>query len=85
MLMFLYTILDRVAEDTAPVFESKNDATALRAVSKMFSDPDVTENPSDFDVLCVGEVEHEPFKITTFDPPRRLAKIPSTVSKEVDL
>lgn len=83
MLMFLYTVLDRVANDTAPVFESKNDATALRAVSSMFANPDVTENINDFDVLCVGSVEHEPFKLTPYDVPRRLEKIPvQVITKE---
>lgn len=76
MLMYLYTILDRVANDTAPVFESKNDSTALRSVAQMFENPDVPENPSDYDVLCVGIVEHEPFKLTVLDQPRRLEKIP---------
>lgn len=73
--MYLYTVLDRVAQDTAPVFESKNDGTALRSVAQLFSDPGVNGSPDDYAVMCVAMVEHEPFKLTPFETPRILERI----------
>lgn len=80
MIMFLYSILDRVACDTSPVFEAKNDAVAIRSVQQLLADPESgVSNVMDYDLLCVGSVEHEPFKLIAYDVPRVLS-VPAAVS-----
>jgi len=54
--MKLYTIYDNVAESTGPLFEAKNDEVAKRKVIQMM--PEVAI-PSDYELFCVGEINHE--------------------------
>lgn len=72
MVMSLYCLRDRVACDTAPVFESKNDGTALRAVMSLFKEPGAPP-ATDMELLHVGTVSHEdPFLLTVVNPPRSI-------------
>lgn len=69
MLMFLYSIFDKVAQEGGPVFESKNDLTAARAF-RMSVPPN--SNPNEFSLLCIGTVSHDPVKLTAFETPREV-------------
>lgn len=69
MLMFIYTIYDKIAQESGPIFESKNDLTAARAFHGTIPP---TTNKSEFSLLCVGSVSHEPVKIIAFETPREI-------------
>lgn len=69
MLMFLYAIYDKLAQECGPVFEAKNDLTAARGFFQ--SIPPVAK-ASEFSLLCVGSFSHDPVKITGFEIPREV-------------
>lgn len=47
----LYTIYDKVAQETGPLFEAKSDAVASRSARNLLSD---VASPDDFKLLRVG-------------------------------
>ena len=56
MLVNIYTIYDKVACESGPIFQAKNDTVALRCfMSLMKETPSV--NPTDYDVYCLGEFD----------------------------
>lgn len=56
MKAFMYTIYDKVACESGPVFEAKNDAVAIRHFSMVMTKcPDTTE----FQLLKVAEIDHD--------------------------
>lgn len=57
MMMFVYTVLDVLAEQYLPVFESRNHATALKSYGKMLSDAKL--DPSDYKLFCLGTFQHD--------------------------
>ena len=69
MLMFLYVIYDKIAQEAGPVFESKNDLTAARGFRLGIP---ANANPSEFSLLCIGSISHDPVKITGFETPREV-------------
>ena len=78
--MFLYCVRDRVAQDTASIFESKNDGTDLRSVAQLFSDPKAPDS-ADYELLVLGSIEHEdPVSIELYTPPR-VINIPRNVQQ----
>ena len=56
MKVNIYTIYDKVACESGPIFQAKNDGVALRCfMSLMKETPNVV--PSDYDVYCLGEFD----------------------------
>ena len=71
MIMFLYTINDKVAQDTGPVFEAKNDGVAARNFRAMIEKQAI--DASEYKLLCLGSVSHEdPIKIESYEVPREV-------------
>jgi hypothetical protein len=54
----LYVIYDRVAEESGPIFEAKNDLVADRNFKKLLSEHK-TELSNDFKLLRIGTFDHE--------------------------
>lgn len=63
--MSLYCIYDRVAEESGPIFEAKNDMMALR----MYNGVNLPGQPDDFQLLRLGEYHHSPVKIVPLKSP----------------
>ena len=58
MKVNIYTIYDKVACESGPVFQAKNDGVALRCFMSLIKDtPSI--NPTDYDVYCLGEFDTE--------------------------
>ena len=56
MKVNIYTIYDKVACESGPIFQAKNDTVALRCFMSLMKDtPNVV--PSDYDVYCLGEFD----------------------------
>lgn len=64
MISKLYVIQDRVAEESGPIFESKNDAVAHRNFTKIIQ---TSTNPDDFKLIHVGEIDHDTNVITQLE------------------
>lgn len=67
--MNLYVIFDRVAEESGPVFEAKNDGTASRAARDLV----VTAkgaSPIEFQLLMLGTIDHEKNVINALPAPQ---------------
>lgn len=56
MINQLYVIYDRVAMESGPVFEAKNDGVALRNFQKFMEGKPY---PDDFVLMHTGEIDHE--------------------------
>lgn len=57
MIMGIYVVYDRVAEQSMPIFESRNDGTALRAYQKaIIEQDDIPEK--EMMLLRLGEIDH---------------------------
>lgn len=66
MKMRIYCVYDRVAEESMPLFESRNDATALRSYQKhVIEKNDIDEK--EMMLLCVGIMDHDTNRIEAFD------------------
>ena len=64
MKVNIYTIYDKVACESGPIFQAKNDTVALRCfMSLMKETPNVV--PHDYDVYCLGDFDTES---RTFNP-----------------
>ena len=58
MKVNIYTIYDKVACESGPILQAKNDTVALRCFMSLMKDtPSV--NPTDYDVYCLGEFDTE--------------------------
>lgn len=74
MKMNLYVVFDKTAEYSMPIWESRNDGTALRTYQKsLIENKDVPED--EMVLMCVGSIDHETNKIIGLDPARQV--IPS--------
>lgn len=58
MIMNMYVVHDKVAEESGPVFEAKNDGVAFRQFQQLALNTNGA-NPDDFTLLCIGSVDHE--------------------------
>ena len=56
MTTFLYTIRDKVAEESGPIFEAKNRRVAKRSFQELIAK---TLEPSDYELLELGSFDHE--------------------------
>lgn len=54
----IYTIYDKVAEQSGPVFQAPNDATAQRQMRHLCAQPGIVAD--DFQLWCIGEFEDTP-------------------------
>lgn len=64
--MELYVLYDRVAMESGPVFEAKNEAVALRKYLYFRDENGLDEK--DFMLLRVGEIDHELNKVKPVFP-----------------
>lgn len=53
--MNLYVMFDRLAEESGPIFEAKNDAVARRSAKFLLKDADL----ADYQLLRVGTFDHK--------------------------
>jgi len=58
MIVNLYAVRDRIAEETGPIFMAKNDAIALRQTQQLLRSEQVTD-PEDFELWMVGTYDTE--------------------------
>lgn len=61
----IYVIRDKVAEESGPIFEAKNDSVAYRQYVSLIEKSD---HQGDFDLLCVGDYDHEEDVLQHFIP-----------------
>ena len=54
----MYVVFDKVAEESGPIFEAKNDAIALRKFNTMLQSEKVYDQ-GDYDLFYMGTVDHE--------------------------
>ena len=54
----IYTIYDKVAQQSGPVFQAPNDATAQRQLRHLLNQPGIVGD--DFQLWCIGEFDEEP-------------------------
>lgn len=66
----LYTIFDRVAEESGPVFEAKNDAVALRKFRDFMKSNPI--DPREFRLVALGRIDHATNKLTVLATPMDL-------------
>lgn len=67
MLSGLYVVYDRVAEEAGPVFQSKNDGTAIRAFRSLTKDAPAPA--SEYKLLRVGMFNNDPVGLDSVSPP----------------
>lgn len=78
----IYVVFDRIAEESGPIFEAKNDAVALRQFRRMQQEHPV--DWSEFDLYCLGEVDHVINSITAFATGEKVEATMSIVEMEAD-
>lgn len=57
MTMQIYVVVDRVAEESGPLFEARNDGVALRNLNLMLQKVEGA-GPRDFILLRLGSINH---------------------------
>lgn len=66
--MNLYVIHDKLAEESGPLFEAKNDATASRSFNQL-----IEQNPgtrvTEFALLRLGSIDHATNAVTLLENP----------------
>lgn len=71
MKMKIYCVYDRVGEESMPIFESRNDGTAMRAYQKgIINANDIPDG--ELMLLCLGEIDHDTNLITLEEHPREV-------------
>ena len=60
MINNVYTVEDVVAEDTAPVFEARNDGVAIRQFKDLLTK---VPNPEEYVLWQVGRMDHDKKRI----------------------
>lgn len=66
MMMYLYTVQDKLAEECGPPFTAANNAVALRSFKKIVRDYD----EKDYELLLLGSWNSKEAIIKPFDIPR---------------
>lgn len=67
--MNLYVVFDRIARESSPVNEAKNDGVAWRMFKNMMKEKEAQGvNPAEYQLLHVGVIDHETNKIEPFVP-----------------
>lgn len=57
--MRLYTIYDKVAQESGPLFEAKNDTVAIR----MYNGVNFPGNREDYQLYYLGDYSHDPMNV----------------------
>jgi hypothetical protein len=70
MTVKLYVVRDRIAAESGPIFEAKNDGVARRNYERSFLSQDV--DPDEFRLLCVGVYNRDKTQIEVYDIPREI-------------
>lgn len=75
MVNRLYVIFDKVAEESGPIFEAKNDAVAIRNYQNLVFKDNVKHD--DYKLLFVGVMDHDNSQIDacTFPEEINTAKV----------
>lgn len=63
--MSVYTIYDKMARLSGPLFESYNNETAIRTFHNIFKDNKIT-SPEDFELWKVGEFDRDNIQLFLF-------------------
>lgn len=53
--MNIYVVYDKVAQESGPIFESKNDGTAIRSFRRLLAEVP-KELHEEYQLLCIGSV-----------------------------
>ena len=64
----MYVVYDRVAEESGPIFEAKNDGTAARAARDLVASAKGAK-AHEFQLLKLGTIDHEKNAITPLPVP----------------
>lgn len=67
--MTIYTIHDKLAEESGPVFEAKNDATAVRAFNHLIGTSGEEVNSREYSLLRLADIDHSTNVVTLCLPP----------------
>lgn len=67
MKMGVYTIYDRLAEQSGPLFEAPNSAVANRQYKNLVMSSKVS--PDEYRVLHIGDIDHDTSIITAYAVP----------------
>lgn len=65
--MNLYVIYDKLAEESGPLFEAKNDAVARRSMLRTWNEKQA--NLGEFALLRLGTIDHSTQRVTLEDVP----------------
>lgn len=74
MIVNLYTINDKVVQESGPVFQSKNDAVAIRSFMNMIRNESALAI-SDYQLVLLGSYDTENMTIVSTGP--SIVEIPS--------
>ena len=77
MLMFVYCIYDKLAQEASGIFEAKNDGVAFRNFNQT-----ITARREEFSLLCLGTMSHDPVKLNVFPEPREVEFDPEPLKEE---
>ena len=69
--MQLYVIYDKLAEESGPVFEAKNDAVARRSFLRTWAEKGAA--PEEFRLLRLGTIDHQTQTIRLEDVPEEVS------------
>ena len=72
----IYVIYDKVAQESGPIFEAKNEAVAQRQFVRVVGQ---APDPDDFRLLRIGVMEHDTSVVTLEVPP---VEVPVVVRRE---
>lgn len=64
MVMYVYTIFDKVANECGPIIEAKNDAVALRQYRQVTKD---INSPGEFALYRIGSMDHDQVKLVVVE------------------
>jgi len=81
--MNLYVIYDRVAEESGPIYEAKNDGIAWRFMNKHLERLEVFK--TDYLLLQVGTIDHELNHVYPVYPAREIHPTISMVDQQEEM
>lgn len=82
MINGIYSIYDKVAQEFGPVFEAKNDDVAERNHINAISN---VVYKDDFELYCVGSIDHETGLIRAKDSPEKIVLVSNTLNEGVEI
>lgn len=76
--MRLYCVYDKLAEESGPIFEAKNDTVAIR----MYNGINFPGERDHYKLLFIGDYSHDPVRITAFSEPVEVVDVSRSVEDE---